>query len=62
MAIAGIVLGLLSIVLAVLVVVGVAAVFNSEEFGNLAECLPERRRRRAAQQQCQDGLHTGVGG
>ena len=62
MAIAGIVLGVLSIVLAGLVIAGVAAVFNSEEFGNLADCLASAGDDAAAQQQCQEDFTTGVGG
>ena len=41
MALAGIITGAVGVLLTVLVVVGVAALWNSEEFSNVRECLEE---------------------
>ena len=62
MALAGIVLGVLSLLLTVLVLVGVASLFQSEQFSNLADCLESAGNDRAAQQQCQAEFEEDVVG
>ena len=51
-AIAGIVTGAIGLLLTVLVVVGVAALFNSGDFGSLTECLSEAGNDQAAIDEC----------
>ena len=62
MAVAGIVLGVLGVLLAVLAVVGVARLFDSEQFGDLTECLESAGGDRAAQQQCRADFEDQVVG
>jgi hypothetical protein len=62
MALAGIILGVLGLLLTVLVLVGVASLFDSEQFGNLADCLESAGSDPAAQQQCQADFEEDVVG
>jgi hypothetical protein len=62
MALAGIILGVLGVLLTVLVLVGVASLFDSEQFGNLAECLESAGSDPVAQQQCQADFEEDVVG
>ena len=62
MAIAGIVLGVLGLLLTALAVVGTVTFLNSEEFGSLNECLQSAGNDQAAQQQCADDFSDQIGG
>ena len=62
MALAGIVLGVVGILFAVLAGIGVAQLLGTEEFGNLTECLESAGDDRAAQQQCQADFQGEIGG
>jgi len=66
MALAGIVLGVVGLLFAVLAAVGVYRLVGTEEFGNLRECLDSAGSDRAAQQECQrdfqSEVETGTGG
>ena len=62
MALAGIVLGVLGVLLTILVVVGIASLFDSEQFANLADCLESAGNDVAAQQQCQADFEQEVVG
>jgi len=62
MALAGIVLGVLGILLTALAAFGVASLLSNEEFGNLAECLQDAGNDRALQQECENEFTEGVSG
>lgn len=62
MSLAGIVTGALGLLLTVLVVVGVATLFNSGEFGNLTECLNNAGGDQAAVDDCSRQFQDRVGG
>ncbi len=53
MAIAGIVLGVISILLVVLIIVFFASVIDFQQFNDLGECLEQAAGDPAAEQQCQ---------
>lgn len=62
MAIAGIVTGAIGLLLTILVVVGVATLFNSGEFGNLTECVNNAGGDQAAVDDCSRQFQDNVGG
>ncbi len=60
-AIAGVVLGVLSVLIAAAVIAAGAAFFTSDTFKNLAECLEQAGQDPAAQQECQREAEQNVG-
>lgn len=52
MALAGLITGAVGILLTILVIVGVAALFNTEEFSNLTDCLKDAGSDQAAVDDC----------
>ena len=62
MALAGIVLGVLGLLLTALAAFGLVSLLQNPEFGNLAECLQDAGNDRALQQQCEAEFTEGVGG
>lgn len=60
-AIAGVVLGVLSILVAAAVIAAGAAFFTSDTFKNLADCLEQAGQDPAAQQECQREAEQNVG-
>lgn len=62
MALAGIVLGILGVLLSILVVIGVTSLFRSAPVGDLAACLRNAGDDRAAQQQCEAEFERGISG
>jgi hypothetical protein len=61
MAIAGIITGALGVLLTILVVAGVAALFNSGEFSNLTECVNDAGGDQAAVEECTREFEDSVG-
>lgn len=61
MAIAGIITGALGVLLTILVVAGVAALFNSGEFSNLTECVNDAGGDQAAVEECSREFEDSVG-
>ncbi|NHC16292.1 DUF4190 domain-containing protein [Motilibacter sp. E257] len=60
MSIAGIVLGVLGILTTVLVIAAGVALFNSDEFQNLQDCLQSAGNDQAAVEDCQREFNSGV--